>query len=167
MDIALIIITVAVIALVQYARNLSAQAKTHQGSLEQIRSELNELREKVTELTEYIERVSLTPAEQEQKHFDRLPALTSDTFSDLPPGTKLELILEDFGQFYQVEYTHRELEYRTPGNKDAVAHGKARIDESGEFQDVRILFSRPNSTATLRGLARQSGLAREGSVKIA
>jgi hypothetical protein len=162
MDIALLIImTVAVIALVEYGRDISTQAKSHQSSLEQMCAELNELRDKVAELTQHIERVALTPAEQEKKHLDRLPALTSDTFIDLPPDTKLDLILEGFGQFYQVEYTHRELAYRTPGGKDAVAYGKARFNESGEFQDVRILFSRPNSTATLRGLAQ------EGRVKIA
>lgn len=59
---------------------------------------------------------------------------------------------DGLGITFPVQYIHRELTYRSPNQKDAVAFGVGRLFDSDEFQEVRILFSRPNSTATLRGL---------------
>ena len=147
-----IALVTAVVVLYQYVAGLGSRIKEDQQSLESMRTELRDLQEKVAALTDDLERVTLTHEELEAKHFDRLPALVSDTFASLQPGEKLHLVLKTYMEgFYPVEYVHQELTYRTPGQKDAVAYGKARFGEPGDLQEVRILFSRPNRTATLRG----------------
>lgn len=159
MELALLI--AVAIVLVTYGREIHAHGKSQNASLEQIRTQLNEFRDKLSELADQIHDLSVTPEERKKRRFDRLPALTSDQFVDMPADWKLYLILEAFEGFCFVEYQHRELVHRTPDNKDAVAFGKARLKESDDFQDVRILFSKVHSTATIKGLAR------EGSVKFA
>jgi len=80
------------------------------------------------------------------------------------PGTSLfllEYVPSGGGVIFPVQYIHRELVYRTPGQKDAVALGIARTLDGEGFREARILFSRPHRTATLRGLTL------EGQVKIA
>ena len=106
-------------------------------------------------------------ATPDSDYFHDLPALTSDLVAALPAGHELSLLLLEYvppsrwdedtfkktvGIIFPVHYIHRELIYRTPGEKDAVAFGTAKLLDSGDFRDVRILFSRPNKTATLRGL---------------
>ncbi len=145
---------------------LGAEACALRDSVALLRAELDALRESQGELAEDIERVTLTPTELEVKHFDRLPALTSDQFALLSSGERLHLVLktytdQGFPIFYAVEYTHQELTYRTPGKKDAAAQGEGRLDTSDELRDVRILFSRPHATAALRGLALD-GHVKEG-----
>src|SRR5690606_36339243 len=104
-------------------------------------------------------------ASPDSEYFYHLPPLTADDFVELSAGSSLPLLLLEYvptgaGVIFAVEYIHRELTYRTPGQKDAVAFGKARLtDGTDQYQDVRILFSRPNKTATLRGLVL------EGQVK--
>lgn len=142
-------------------RDLNIEGGARQKSIALLRAELDALLEKVAELTDNIENLTLTPAELEEKHFNRLPALTSDLFVPLSAGDRLFLVLKAFGCFRAIEYIHQELIYRTPGQKDAVAYGKARFDASSELSDVRIFFSRPNATATLRGLA-DDGHVKEG-----
>ena len=95
-----------------------------------------------------------------------LPPLISDYFAELPAGTELELLLLEYipsggGVIFPVRYVHEKLEYRSPGQKDAVAHGRARLEHDLQLGDARILFSRMNQTATLRGLVL------EGQVKLA
>lgn len=97
-------------------------------------------------------------------YFHQLPPLISDMVAELGAGEGLSLLLLEYvpsggGGIFPVEYIHRELIYRTPGQKDAVALGTARLTDGGEYRDVRILFSRPHKTATLRGLTL------EGQVK--
>lgn len=66
------------------------------------------------------------------------------------------------GLLFPAEFVRGELEYRTPGQKDAVLHGVARMaDEDGDLRPARILFSQYHKTASLKGLAL------EGSVKFA
>ncbi|WBX92798.1 hypothetical protein [Pseudoxanthomonas mexicana] len=104
-------------------------------------------------------------ASSDSEYFYHLPPLTSDDFVELSTGSSLPLLLLEYvptgaGIIFAVEYIHRELTYRTLGQKDAVAFGKGRLaDGTDQYQDVRILFSRPNKTATLRGLVL------EGQVK--
>lgn len=105
-------------------------------------------------------------AQQEIEHFDGLPPLTSDAVAKLHAGDKLLLLLKTYTDegtplFYHVEYVHRELTYRSPNQKDAVAFGTARQDPSEDFKEARILFSRPNATATLRGLIFFEGRVKE------
>ncbi len=156
-----VLFTAAAIVVYRHITALRADITKYHGSLDLIRNELHIAQEKIAELTEKIERTTLTPTELEAKYFDRLPALTSDMFISVPSGKTLSLILkvytepQGFPLFYPVEYTHRELAYRSPGQKDAVAYGKARFDTdtSSEARDVRILFSGFHSTAALRGLS--------------
>ena len=161
-----VVFVVAAVVVYRRVIDLSAEVGVLRDSIALRRTELDTLDEKVVELTEDIERVTLTPTELEVKHFDKLPALTSDLFVPLPSGERLWLLLktytdQGFPIFYEVEYTHQELTYRTPGQKDAAAHGKARFYESDEFRDVRVLFSRPLATAALRGL-ELDGNVKEG-----
>ncbi|MFB8928768.1 hypothetical protein QSH46_022150 [Xanthomonas arboricola pv. juglandis] len=105
-------------------------------------------------------------ATPDSEYFHELPPLTSDIVAELGAGQELTLFLLEYvpsggGVIFPVQYIHRELVYRTPGQKDAVALGTARLIDGGEFRDARILFSRPNQTATLRGLTL------EGQVKAA
>lgn len=92
--------------------------------------------------------------------------MVSEDFLDLPPGQELPLLLIEYtpsgvGVIFPLQYIHRELAYRTPPRKkDAVAFGAAKLIGCGDHQEVRILFSRPHRTATLRGLTL------EGQVKI-
>jgi hypothetical protein len=108
-------------------------------------------------------------ASPDSEHFYHLPPLSSDYFVELSAGSYLPLLLLEYlptgaGVIFAVEYIHRELTYRTPGQKDAVAFGKGRLaDGTDQYQDVRILFSRPNKTATLRGLVLE-GLVKAGPV---
>ena len=155
------VLVVAFVIIYHRFGSLAAENEVQRNSIALLREELDELREQLGALTDDVERVTLTPDELQKKHFGRLPALTSDQFVNLGCGDRLSLILESFGSFRAVEYVHQELVYRTPGNKDAVAHGKARLDSAGELRDARILFSRPNSTATLRGLS-DDGHVKEG-----
>ncbi len=98
--------------------------------------------------------------------FRELPPVLVDDFAGLSPGRSVSLLMKEYlpaggSALFPVEYIHREVEYRSPGQKDAVAHGKARLIDGGEFRDARILFSKYQRTATLRGLEL------EGHVKVA
>ena len=101
----------------------------------------------------------------DSQYFRELPPFTSDIAAVIESEAELLLLLLehiDIGKsvIFPVQYKHRELIFRSPGKKDAVAFGVARLEHSGEFRDVRILFSRVHETATLKGLAL------EGQVKL-
>jgi hypothetical protein len=94
--------------------------------------------------------------------FDAMPGLEAVAFRDLAEGTVIRLLTVEYVRsdevpapaiIFDVEYVHTRFEYRTPGEKDAVAYGKARVHDSARFQDVRIFFSKPSGTASIRGLA--------------
>ena len=104
-------------------------------------------------------------ATSDSEYFHQLPPLTSDIVAELRTGQEIPLLLLEHvpsggGAIFSVQYTHRELIYRSPGQKDAVAVGTAKLLDDGEYRDARILFSRPHQTATLRGLVL------EGQVKV-
>lgn len=101
----------------------------------------------------------------DSEYFRELPAFKLDMVAGLKVHDELSLlILEhiDIGKsvIFPVQYKHRELIYRSPVHKDAVALGVAKLEGSESFQDVRILFSQYHATATMRGLAL------EGQVKL-
>lgn len=80
-----------------------------------------------------------------------------EDFATLRQGSARRLALMEYVSDgppvpFDVEYIHTEMEYRSPGRKDAVAHGTARLLDDGEFRPVRILFSRYHQSATLKGL---------------
>ena len=104
-------------------------------------------------------------ATPDSEYFHQLSPLTSDTVAELGAGQELSLLLLEYvpsggGVIFPVQYIHRELIYRSPGQKDAVALGTARLLDDGEYRDARILFSRQHKTATL------CGLVLEGQVKV-
>lgn len=94
----------------------------------------------------------------DREMFDALPPLQAEDFVRLPAGSRVSLYLLEHIELgksvvFAVEYVHRELIYRSPGQKDAVAFGEGRlVDGAASSTDVRILFSRFQRTATLRGL---------------
>lgn len=98
-------------------------------------------------------------------YFDSLPPLQPDFFRTLAPGKEIRLfLLERFeaggSAVFPVRYVHKELTYRTPGNKDAAAYGTARLEDDGTPHEVRILFSQYHRTASMKGLEL------EGPVKL-
>ena len=107
--------------------------------------------------------MELSPVSEQ---FREMPSLTSDEVAEWKAGQSFSLVLLEYlpgggSALFDVDYIHRELTYRTPGQKDAVAFGSARLlDGDKEYREARILFSRPNQSATLRGLVL------EGNVKL-
>lgn len=105
-------------------------------------------------------------ASTNSEQFRQMPPLTSDEVAEWKAGQSFSLVLLEHlpsggSALFDVDYIHRELTYRTPGQKDAVAFGSARLLDGGkEYREARILFSRPNQSATLRGLVL------EGNVKL-
>ncbi len=106
----------------------------------------------------------LTTQSKDSKTFRELPPLLVSDVSRLPAGSELNLALLEFvptgqGVIFLVKYTHRELTFRTPGDKDAVAFGIAAFEHNVASREVRILFSQVHDTATMKGHTL------EGSVK--
>jgi hypothetical protein len=106
----------------------------------------------------------LTTQSKDSETFRELPPLLVSDVSRLPAGSELNLALLELvptgpGVIFLVKYTHRELTFRTPGGKDAVAFGVAALEHDVASREVRILFSQVHDTATMKGLTL------EGSVK--
>lgn len=104
-------------------------------------------------------------ATRESEYFHSLPPFTVARAEALVAGQALPLLLLEYvptggGVIFPLSYIHRELVFRTPGRKDAVAFGTARFFYQDDFTEVRILFSQLRETAALRGLSM------EGNVKI-
>lgn len=145
------------------AKWLDKAHKKHEADLNRLSEEIKNLREILAGIASDVERVAYTSEEQERRRFDRLPALLPESLTSCNPGQELSLLLHTVipDRIIPVRYRHRELTYRSPDQKDAVAYGEAKLGESAEYSEVRILFSRPNRTATLRGLAEE-GHVKEG-----
>ena len=97
--------------------------------------------------------------------FNQQRPLVIEDFLELSAGRLVSLVLLERlpaggSALFAVQYIHSEVIFRSPGERDAVALGQARlVDSDTEYREVRIIFSRPNKTATLRGLVL------EGQVK--
>jgi hypothetical protein len=107
----------------------------------------------------------ITPHSNDAGSFRDLPALLVRDVSCWPPGCEISFALLEYvggcqGVIFRVNYKHRELTFRTPGGKDAVAFGEAMLESDSTPKDVRILFSQIHQTATMKGLAV------EGAVKL-
>src|SRR5690606_13496475 len=79
-------------------------------------------------------------ATPDSEYFYELPPLTSEVVAELGAGQELALLLLEHvpsggGVIFSVQYIHKELIYRTPGQKDAVALGIARLTDDREFRD--------------------------------
>ncbi|MCO7494699.1 hypothetical protein [Stenotrophomonas maltophilia] len=56
------------------------------------------------------------------------------------------------GVIFDVTYEHDRVEFRTAGQKDAVAFGRGKLEHDRDWRDCRILFSQYHKTASIRGL---------------
>jgi hypothetical protein len=103
---------------------------------------------------------AMTPDSQ---RFNDLPPLLVDDVASMIEGKRTTLVLLEHlpsggASLFPVEYIHGKMEYRSHGLKDAVAHGRARLVDGGEFADARILFSQYHKTASLKGLTLEGGV---------
>ena len=104
-------------------------------------------------------------ATRDSELFRDLPPFTVSQAERLVAGQALNLLLLEYvptggGVIFSVSYVHKELTFRSPGKKDAVAFGTASLSDHDSRTEVRILFSQARETATLRGLSL------EGQVKL-
>ena len=101
-----------------------------------------------------------------------MPSPDSDRFHGMRPftvsqameieqGEVLRLALLEYvdtggddspGVIFDVDYEHDRVEFRSPGQKDAVAFGRAKLEHDRDWRDCRILFSQYHKTASIRGL---------------
>lgn len=133
-------------------------------TLRKLEDDCEKLNVKVALLEERVDLLSVSPAEQDGVRFERLPDLTAETLAKLDSDTKLNLLLMTFTDtgtplVYEVAYVHREVTYRTSGERDPIAYGRGRFEDEEKFEDVRILFADKESTGSMRGLSM------EGEVK--
>jgi len=103
----------------------------------------------------------------DSERFHDPPAMLVEHIVSAPLGRKLALLMlhhiqeTGSGAIFHVEFMPERLEYRTPGQKDAVLHGTARLSDCQEaFRPARILFSKYHKTATLKGLALEGDVKR-------
>lgn len=104
-------------------------------------------------------------ATRDSEYFRDLPPFTVSQAERLAAGQVVNLLLLEYvptggGVIFPVSYVHKELTFRSPGRKDAVAFGTASLSDHDGSTQVRILFSQALETATLRGLPL------EGQVKL-
>jgi len=97
----------------QCAKSISTGYQKHEAALDGLRAEIAEVREMLSAIALDVERVAYTPAEQEKKRFDRLPALTSESFVALHAGDELSLLLltrteQGAPLIFPVKYTSRQ-----------------------------------------------------------
>lgn len=169
-----ILIGIVWLAIYLGAKRLDKMQDEHESEVSRLRDEINNLRDILAEVALGVERVAYTRDEQARRQFDRLPPLLPKSFESCESGQEFSLLLHPVmsDRIVPVKYRHRELTYRSPNQKDAVAYGEAKLHDvldelsgkSAEYSEVRILFSRPNetdATATLRGLADE-GVVKEG-----
>ncbi len=112
------------------------------------------------------DRVLLSREQRRVKWFDELPPLALEDFKSLTTGAERELILAcgggDDAEVLGLHYRHAHLEFRSDGEKDAVAHGFARAWAKIETdRPVKIYLNQYALTS------RIVGLNQDGFVKIA
>jgi len=158
-----VLIGIVLLAIYLGAKRLDELQDKHESELSRLRDEINNLRDMLAEVASGVERVAYTPDEQARRRFDSLPPLLPESLASCDSGQEFSLLLHTVipDRIMPVKYRHRELTFRSPDQKDAVAYGEAKLGESAEYSEARILFSRPNKTATLRGLADE-GHVKEG-----
>lgn len=161
----LVVVPFAVFALFEI-RRLNEAVSECKRSIAELRAVVVDLNERLASLSDAFDGKFLSHRELENRHFDRLPALLSDSFVQMDMGEKLGLLLRAYTDqgssfFCAVEYAHERLDYRSPGEKDAVAYGRGRLKGEGDWRDVKIFFARPLRTATLTGLSLD-GHVKEG-----
>lgn len=94
----------------------------------------------------------------DSQRFHDLSPLLINEIAEIPAGKPLSLLMlhhvpSGDGVLFPVDFIPADLEFRTPGKKDAVLHGSARLEGDGDYQPARILFSQYHQTASLVGLS--------------
>lgn len=93
--------------------------------------------------------------------FHALRPFTVDRAMEIENGEVLTLALLEHvdtggddspGVIFDVTYEHDRVEFRTAGQKDAVAFGRGKLEHDRDWRDCRILFSQYHKTASIRGL---------------
>jgi len=111
------------------------------------------------------DRVLLTREQRRVKWFDELPPFALDDFKSFSAGSERELIMacggSDEAEVLGLHYRHDRLEFRTDGEKDAVAYGVARPWATVEDRPVKIYL---NQYALVSKIV---GLDQDGFVKLA
>ncbi|MCX2920602.1 hypothetical protein ORK51_10505 [Stenotrophomonas rhizophila] len=118
------------------------------------------------QLTDSIaDRVLLNRVQRRVKWFDELPPFALDDFKSFSAGSERELIMacggSDEAEVLGLHYRHDRLEFRTDGEKDAVAYGVARPWATVEDRPVKIYL---NQYALVSKIV---GLDQDGFVKLA
>ena len=111
------------------------------------------------------DRVLLSREQRRVKWFDELPPFVLDDFKALSAGSERELIMAcgggDDAEVMGLHYRHERLEFRTDGEKDAVAYGVARPWATIEDRPVKIYLNQYALTSKIVGLDQ------DGFVKLA
>lgn len=111
------------------------------------------------------DRVLLSRKQRRVKWFDELPPFALHGFKSLSGGSERELIMacggSDDAEVIGLHYRHDRLEFRTDGEKDAVAYGVARTWATVEDRPVKIYLNQYTLTSKIIGLDQ------DGFVKLA
>lgn len=111
------------------------------------------------------DRVLLSREQRRVKWFDELPPFALDDFKALSAGSERKLIVafggSDDAEVVGLHYRHDRLEFRTDGEKDAVAYGYARAWATVQDLPVKICLNQYALTSKIVGLEQ------DGFVKLA
>lgn len=111
------------------------------------------------------DRVLLSREQRRVKWFDELPAFALEDFKTLSAGSECELIMacgsSEDDEVIGLHYSHERLEFRSDGEKDAVAYGVARLWETTVNRPVKIYL---NQYALVSKIV---GFDQDGFVKLA
>lgn len=101
-------------------------------------------------------RVLLSREQRRVKWFDELPPFALDDFKALRAGSERELLIacggSDDAEVVGLHYRHDRLEFRSEGEKDAVAYGFARPWATVEDRPVKIYLNQYALTSKIVGL---------------
>jgi len=111
------------------------------------------------------DRVLLSCEQRRVKWFDELTPFALDDFKSLSTGSERELIMacgdSDDAEVLGLHYRHDRLEFRTDGEKDAVAYGFARPWATIEDRPVKVYLNQYALTSKIVGFDQ------DGYVKLA
>lgn len=118
------------------------------------------------QLTDAIsDRVLLTRDQRRVRWFDELPPIALDDLKTLSSGSERELIVafggSDDAEVVGLHYRHDRLEFRSDGEKDAVAYGVARSWATIKDRPVKIYLNQYALTSKIVGMEQ------DGFVKLA
>ncbi|HEL3799276.1 TPA: hypothetical protein ACKPYM_004673 [Stenotrophomonas maltophilia] len=111
------------------------------------------------------DRVLLSREQRRVRWFDELPPFALEDFKSLGAGSERGLIMacgsSDDAEVMGLHYRHDRLEFRSDGEKDAVAYGVARPWATLEDRPVKIYLNQYALTSKIVGLEQ------DGFVKLA